>query len=312
MTTNRHAHSALTLPSSVHSVQQISVEKGPYYSRYFNFQIARKFILRTQNGDLIEVTRYEHYKDDVPIDVAVDIPTMVGCPIGCHFCAAAPYVRRLSSQEIIDAYCLAISDQSIDFDHFPVYIASFQGIGEPTLCVTQVANAIFGIRLLDKNTRFSISTTAPRISSFHDWTKKGIHFSTIQFSITGALSSAREPLHAGSTASAASLLALAQELYNAHECRYIKFNYILMNSRTDRKSDADNLISLFANTPFLVKISFANETSNLSVNKLAPAQLNDAINFTQYLRNRQVNAYLYGAYRPTKMSCGQLLSEMHC
>ena len=91
-------------------------ESGPYRSKYFDYQRANRLVVRIDSdGSLVEVTAYAHSRESTLVDVAVDLPSMVGCPVQCSFCATGKYRRRLSAIEIVDLWKLIelhIPDQS--------------------------------------------------------------------------------------------------------------------------------------------------------------------------------------------------------
>src|SRR4051812_24344056 len=71
-------------------------------------QITTKYVLQT-GGDLIECTHV-----DRPEKHIICFSTAVGCPVGCLFCCASDFRRRLSADEMV-AQCLVVARRANAF-----------------------------------------------------------------------------------------------------------------------------------------------------------------------------------------------------
>ena len=67
----------------------ITSREDKFRSRFFNFQKSHKYLVKLRDGNYIESSCFEHFKHDKLVDLAIDISTMVGCPMDCAFCASS-------------------------------------------------------------------------------------------------------------------------------------------------------------------------------------------------------------------------------
>lgn len=118
--------------------------------------------------------------DDVVIEVAffyycgsgmngthICMPSQVGCPVGCHFCATThsvlPYIRNMTGEELIEIVSYVLNICSIKGVH--IDILSFSGHGEPLLNLTAVSRCIQHFSAIID--RFYITTVGIR-NNFED------------------------------------------------------------------------------------------------------------------------------------------------
>lgn len=86
----------------------------------------------------------------------------------------------------------------------------------------------------------------------------------------------------------------------------VKFNYILISGFNDAKEDVQRLISLFSETPIIVKISSLNFTHASKRHKLMPGTFVRAREICDELRSNGIDSFVYGSFNETNVGCGQL------
>jgi len=146
--------------SELEGLELLTERHEPFDSRYFDYQSAYRYALTLNDGLKVECTAYKHFLGGQPTSLAIDISTMVGCPVKCKFCAAGAmrYERTLTPEEMCQQVRLLV--QLSDQEHFPKINCSFQGIGEPSLAATEVLAAARVLLSLDQRLTISIATTA--------------------------------------------------------------------------------------------------------------------------------------------------------
>ena len=236
-------------------------EKGAYFSKYFNYQFATRFVIRLLPGELVEATRYMHYLDGRPIDVVIDLPSMVGCPIRCLFCASSPMRRKLKAEEMAELFLLLITLDDLSVSDFPVSMASFQGTGEPTENCAEVGKACKLILKENNMIRLSISTMGAKLNSIHKFEKMGIKFSSMQFSLSGAIPTYKQRKLIPMKIDALKIIATANQVIFRKYCHYVKLNYLLITNITDTSNHIEWLCENLKGYSGTVKISCLNTTT---------------------------------------------------
>lgn len=276
-----------------------------YLSRHFDSQTAHKYLFELTDKSEIETTVYEHRLSNNPVALAIDISTMVGCPMACRFCEATSvrYQRKLSVEELVFqvASVIPVHDRA----DYRKIVCSFQGIGEPSLCASAVVAA--GKKLLEFDSRcaISVSTLAFNLRAFSLWIASGIPFDNIQISITsqslehpGRLTPYAQPL----SRIVPHLLALKA----APTISNVQLNYILIDGYNDSSEQAVRLAQTVKHLDIAIKVSSLNSTVAATKFSVRASALSGARAFANILRNEGVTAHVYGAFNDTFVSCGQL------
>jgi 23S rRNA (adenine2503-C2)-methyltransferase len=277
-------------------------------SRYYDRQIANKYLFALSDGNRIETTSYRNYINGAPRDFSVDIATMVGCPVGCQFCASTvfKYVRQLSEVEIYAQGAVLFG--AYFTEEFARAIFSFQGIGEPSLMPRKIVSASKAFLRLTPKAAISISTTGTNLRAFEIWRRASIPI-ILQISSTRHFSEsvgkALIPKQPGFT----NLIREAALCANAPTVAQVKFNYILLEGINDSEEDLNALIKAFAGTPLVVKISSLNHTKSSQLHGLVQASRSRAEYMVETLRTNGIDAFVFGAFNDTSVSCGQLAFE---
>lgn len=276
-----------------------------FLSRYFDHQVAYRYLFCLSDGHTIEAGVYQHFLNNLPVGLAVEISTMIGCPMRCKFCASAsiPFVRSLTSEEMISLITQIIMVQQISI--FPKLTMAFQGIGEPSLIPEKILDV--SRQLLDVDPRFviSISTTGARLDSLRLWRESGLQFDNLQISCCGTSKAQTTWMMPGSP-SLDEMAAEATLCAHSPAFKRVRCNYILVQGFNDSPSDIDRLVTNFSNTSVTIRISALNPTIASEQNKLVPANSTCAQEFCSTLKSRGLDSFVFGSFNSTNVSCGQL------
>jgi 23S rRNA (adenine2503-C2)-methyltransferase len=280
-----------------------------FSSRHFDRQVGIRYLFQLSDACNIETSLYKHYLHGQPQDISIDISTMVGCPMGCTFCAATyiGFRRRLSAEEMVEQVSVILGEH--DDPSFTKVLLSFQGIGEPSLIAGDVLHAGRTLLRLDRRFVLSIATMGANLSGIRLWRKEQLPIATLQFSCSGSDNAALDWLMSHRP-SFERLVEEALLCAASPSIETVNLNYILMAGLNDRETDVDFLIRKFAATPIVVKVSALNETKSAVQHGLKAATKQQAEHFCNELRYNGVNSYVFGAFSDTNISCGQLAFEV--
>lgn len=204
-----------------------------------------KVVLERDNGTKIETVLMRHQDQRN----TVCLSSMVGCPVGCKFCATGKmgYMGDLSSREIVDQFLYF--QRLLKKEGQKITNIVFMGMGEPMLNFENVLKAcdIFcdpdKLGLSQRRITLSTSGYIPQIQQLIDKKFKG------RLAIS---------LHAPNQQLRAKLMPVAK-LYSLDKLmhtldQYVKitnkrisYEYILIENVTDTKKAADELIKLLRN-----------------------------------------------------------------
>lgn len=281
------------------------IRSESFCSQYFDFQDAYKCLFALADGNQIETSLYVHSYRGKVVDVAVDIATMVGCPIGCQFCAATVgrYVRPLSADEMLAQFVQVT--EGFDLPEYPKMIAAFQGIGEPSLLAVEVMSASSMIRSLDHRNVISISTTGAGLDGVRLWRTSSLPISVLQFSITATTESPQRYIipRAPEFGLLLKEIALCSATYNIE---VVNTNYVLLRDVNDSEEHVDSIAKYFSGTRVRFRVASLNTTAASNRFGLVQTSRPEAEEFAKRLCDRLVDASVFGAFNDTTVSCGQL------
>jgi 23S rRNA (adenine2503-C2)-methyltransferase len=276
-----------------------------FASRYFDRQIAYRYLFRLADGYTIESGAYQHFWGNTPATLAIDISSMVGCPKECKFCASAsiPYVRALTANEMLSQVVRLVTKHDV-YD-FPKIVCSFQGIGETSLIDDLVVRVSRMIMRLDRRIAISLSTTATCLRAFKTWRDSEITFDNLQISYSGTTDEQINFLTPG-LPEFDKIFREAKLCLQSPNFEKVKFNYIVIQGFNDSEEDISRLIMRFQGTSFIIKISILNLTESAKFYDLVPITYNRALEISDELKKNNIQSYVYGARNATNVSCGQL------
>jgi 23S rRNA (adenine2503-C2)-methyltransferase len=271
----------------------------------FDSQVAHKYVLRLADGNQVETAAYEHFRDGRRVRLAVDVSTMVGCPMRCVFCDAASlrYVRNLTPDEMTAQYAMAVDAHAGDVGRLS---ASFQGIGETSLVDRLVVEAAERMVAHDPRTDITISTLGASPTAFAVWRDSGLPIGSVQLSAPGSTDAQVRAIAPRSPR----LKTLVAELAACAECATIeeaRLNYILIDGYNDSTEDARRLAALVGDAAIRVKVSCLNPTMSAARAGLEPATRARAEEFCAELGAHGTRAQVFGSFGDGHFSCGQLI-----
>lgn len=275
-----------------------------YYSRSFNRQRTYKYLFLLQDGSTVESAAYQHYQNDLPVDLSIDISSMVGCPMKCKFCESASiaYRRTLKEGEMLSQVFMLVSEHD---KIFPKITCSFQGIGEPSLIPEKVLNVSNYLVNVSSRYEVSISTIGEKPAAFKIWRDHAVEIDSLQLSCSGTSESKVATIMPRSP----SINKLIDEILLCSESPNInktKFNYILINGFNDSSLDIETLVNYFRGTSVTVKISALNPTRSSTRYMLSETTYKHATEIKNKLIANDIDCYVYGAFNDIAVSCGQL------
>ena len=281
-------------------------KSGPYSSRFFDYQIANRYLFRLQDGRTIESGAYQHFSGAKrkPVALAIDISTMVGCPMQCKFCASSflTYIRPLTVEEMVAQVKRLISEKDNGFEKI---VCSFQGIGETSLIPDVIMQASRRVLQLDPRCHISIATLGNRLEAFRIWCESEVPIDNLQVSCSGTTNEQIDWLMPGID-DIETLFSEVKQCTYAKNINKIKINYVLIRGFNDSQADLTRLITKFGGTSIIIKISALNQTFASQHNRLVSVSQEQAQRFSAALIANGVDSFLHGSFKETNISCGQL------
>jgi 23S rRNA (adenine2503-C2)-methyltransferase len=279
----------------------------PFVSEYFNYQAAHKFLFELSDRRTVETSLYEHWRGNQLVDVAVDVATMVGCPVGCRFCAATTgrFERALTPKEMYHQFCAAL--QLVSVGGYNKALGAFQGIGEPSLLAEDTLSAARLIRAHDPRNVISISTTGANLHGIRYWRESQFPIAVLQFSLTNLAPTPRPQLIPRRPNED-----LLPEIALCSESSYIdcvNVNYVLIEDVNDSDDHLRYIASQFSGKNVNFRVASLNSTSAARRFRLRQAPYHKAKSFVELLSSLGVRASIFGAFSDTTVSCGQLTFE---
>ena len=297
-------------------------DRQPYMAKDFNTQKGYSFILDLEDDKdksrYVETGIYLHWQDSEIVDIAVDISCMCGCALACKFCSSSGFNNGILSAEQMVAQAVFslnyIKACEGDFYRKCEKITfSFEGMGEPSLCGSAVADAIPGLRnefaKAFATVQFIISTTAADSRVIKNWADcKEIRLQSLQISLHAPTDEQRKALIGSHIAmdSIQDILANLAYFHTASPDTQIKINYLVIAGRNDSPEDAAALLNIVKDTPYYLKLSHLNETNVTRKNALKNPEAGVYRKFLDACKKGHERTYEYGVLQSIHISCGQL------
>lgn len=189
----------------------------------------------------------------------VCLSTMVGCPIGCPYCATGEMglERNLHAGEIIDQLILIRRDRNVRITN-----VVFMGMGEPFLNyaavikAARIMNSELGPGIAARRITLSTCGIVPAIYRFTD---EGHKFK-LAVSLNGTTNVQRDRLVPINTKYPLAKLLQSLSYYTQHAKRRVTFEYILMAGENDSAVDARRLLKMLSPIPCKLNIIPYNQT----------------------------------------------------
>jgi 23S rRNA (adenine2503-C2)-methyltransferase len=213
-----------------------------------------KYLFRVRDGALIESV----YMEDGD-RVTVCLSTMVGCPIGCPFCATGQMglKRNLTTGEILDQFLWIQREVEQKISNIV-----FMGMGEPflnyepTIQSAQILNSELGPGLAARKITISTCGIVPAIYRFSD--EK--HKFKLAISLNTATDALRTQLIPINRKYPLADLLEAVQYYTRKLKRRVTFEYILIRGVNDTPAAAENLVRLLSPIPCKLNVIPYNES----------------------------------------------------
>ena len=191
--------------------------------------------------------------------VTVCLSTMIGCPVGCPYCATGMmgFKRNLSTAEIVDQLLLIQRDQESRISNIV-----FMGMGEPFLNYENVMKAAailnneLGPEIAARRITISTAGLVPEIRRFAE---EG-HRYKMAISLNGTTDQQRDKLVPINRKYPMVELLEATRYYTRRSRRRVTFEYILIDGFNNSENDARRLISLLSQIPCKINIIPYNES----------------------------------------------------
>jgi adenine C2-methylase RlmN of 23S rRNA A2503 and tRNA A37 len=300
-------------------------DAGPYRAKDFDTQRSYRISLELVGSArgksqpaIVEVGVYLHWKDETPVDIAVDLSCMSGCSERCVFCAAA----QLNAAFLTPAQIVAQAEKALQevaaredfrsFGELPTLTFSFEGMGEPSRRAKAIVEAVSLLRETfaeQYRLQFIVSTTAADPEALRSWAEADLGLQSLQLSLHGATRERREELLGIDIDLDRTFAALA-DFHAASPVTEIKLNYLVLSGRNDSDEDVQALRALLAGKPYFLKIARLNETepaTRAELRRPPERALREFAEKVAFGRPPELT-YLYGSEQEIQISCGQLAS----
>lgn len=261
-----------------------------------------KTLFKLQDGITIEAVLMRHRDGRNTVCVS----SQSGCPVGCYFCATGKLGlrRNLTTEEIVDQ--VLHFARKLKTEQQEVSKIVFMGMGEPTLNIKNVSQAIYILTdpkhmgISDRRITISSSGYVPHLRQFIDAGYKG------KLAIS---------LHAPNQEIRLKIMRVAQlfpfsdvigigDYYIKKVRRRLSYEYILIKDINDSKECAEELASVLSGKLVHVNLIPNNPVSGTGFEKPSPGVMQK---FSQILSDHGiVNTLRVTMGDSIKAACGQL------
>ncbi|MCF7885350.1 MAG: 23S rRNA (adenine(2503)-C(2))-methyltransferase RlmN [Candidatus Marinimicrobia bacterium] len=223
-----------------------------------------KYLFKLEDGNFIESVLMQDSDRHT-----ICLSTMIGCPIGCPYCATGliGLKRNLTAGEIVEQLLWVAKDSEIDLTNIV-----FMGMGEPflnyenSIKAAQIFNTELGPEI---STRKIVISTCGIIPKLYDYTDQGYKFK-LAISLNGTTNKQRDEMVPINKKYPLEELIKAAKYYTNNSRNRITFEYILIKDFNDSLEDARRLRQLLSDFPCKLNIIPYNE--NEQINFQAPSE----------------------------------------
>lgn len=227
-----------------------------------------KYLFRLSDGNAVEAVYMVEGKR-----LTLCLSTMVGCPVGCAYCATGimGFKRNLTAGEIVDQLLLIQQDQQKKATNIV-----FMGMGEPFL---NYDNVIKAASILNSElgqeiaARRIIISTVGIIPAIHRFADEGHRFK-LAISLNASTDAQRNELVPVNIKHPLWELMAAVKYYTDRSKRRVTFEYILIKDFNDTPQDARRLIKMLGQIPCKLNIIPYNQNEFLPYKTPSEDKLN--------------------------------------
>ncbi|EKD23327.1 MAG: hypothetical protein ACD_82C00125G0001 [uncultured bacterium] len=243
-----------------------------------------KFLLKTSDDRLIEsILMIE------PGRTTVCVSCMIGCPMGCKFCATGTevgFVRKLTTAEIIGQVLMILRYAKENDIAQRITNVVFMGMGEPFANLDAVQNAIY--ILLDPKlfgispAKISVSTACPGNNIAEFINKTSVRLAVSLHFPTNDLRSEYMPIN-----KKFNIEEIIKELKKVKLKKrdYILIEYIMLGGINDTPLHAKQLLGIVGNLKVKINLIPYNPTEGFAAKASTQKAIND---FVQYLQSKNI------------------------
>ena len=287
-----------------------------YNSRSWNKEKIDRYLLKYDDKRIIECMTIVHLKDEIPIDLTIEISNMYNCIVGCRFCASGSLPESaffLTAEDYMKQVETCLSYSNENPQNYPNFYISFTGIGEPSIVKEEVAKGINIIKKKYSNVQVNIATTAFDNTCFNYWDSINLPIRTLQLPYYSCDYNKLKyiiqnlPQNYDLTENIAKAIKYKK---NNKNCR-VKINFVVINdinSSKDEVSKMLNFLSKFKND-IIIKISFLNYTQKCLENNLFSPNNERMLDIVNHVKSQGFDCYLFGTKNNTELGCGQLVQN---
>lgn len=287
-----------------------------YNSRSWNKEKIDRYLLKYDDKRIIECMTIVHLKDDVPVDLTIEISNMYNCIVGCRFCASGSLPERaffLTAEDYMKQVetCLEYSKEKPN--NYPNFYIAFTGIGEPSIVKEEVAKGINIIKEKYNNVQVNIATTAFDNTCFDYWNSMNLPIRTLQLPYYSCDYDKLKYIIQNLPTNydlIENIIKAIKYKKNHINCR-VKVNFVVINginSSQDEVSRMLNFLSKFKND-IIIKISFLNYTKKCQENNLSSPNYDRMLEIVNQVKSEKFECYLFGTKNNTELGCGQLVQN---
>lgn len=287
-----------------------------YNSRSWNKEKIDRYLLKYDDKRIIECMTIVHLKDEIPIDLTIEISNMYNCIVGCRFCASGSLPESaffLTAEDYMKQVETCLSYSNENPQNYPNFYIAFTGIGEPSIVKEEVAKGINIIKKKYSNVQVNIATTAFDNTRFNYWDSINLPIRTLQLPYYSCDYNKLKyiiqnlPQNYDLTENIAKAIKYKK---NNKNCR-VKINFVVINdinSSKDEVSKMLNFLSKFKND-IIIKISFLNYTQKCLENNLFSPNNERMLDIVNHVKSQGFDCYLFGTKNNTELGCGQLVQN---
>lgn len=287
-----------------------------YNSRSWNKEKIDRYLLKYDDKRIIECMTIVHLKNDIPIDLTIEISNMYNCIVGCRFCASGSLPERaffLTAEDYMKQIetCLDYSNENPN--NYPNFYIAFTGIGEPSIVKEEVAKGINIIKEKYNNVQVNIATTAFDDTCFDYWDSMNLPIRTLQLPYYSCDYNKLKYIIQNLPANYDLIKNIEQAIKykNNHKSCRIKINFVVINNINSSENEVSKMIKYLSKfkKDIIIKISFLNYTKKCQENNLSSPNNNRMLEIVNQVKSEGFDCYLFGTKNNTELGCGQLVQN---